>query len=103
MKMLHTGKLNTASQALCECGIENSGVTLSETDEWKTIAFSATNKCIDSEDWNCFGLGFYRDLVRVKRYSAGVTAEINEKRADLNFDGAIDSADLTLLRRQLIG
>ena len=139
VKMLHTGKLNTASQALCECGIENSGVTLSETDEWKTIAFSATNKCIDSEDWNCFGLGFYdetvidrnfelcvdevtisstdplygdadgnnaidiRDLVRVKRYSAGVTAEINEKRADLNFDGAIDSADLTLLRRQLIG
>lgn len=139
VKMLHTGKLNTASQALCECGIENSGVTLSETDEWKTIAFSATNKCIDSEDWNCFGLGFYdetvtdrnfelcvdevtisstdplygdadgnnaidiRDLVRVKRYSAGVTAEINEKRADLNFDGAIDSADLTLLRKQLIG
>lgn len=139
VKMLHTGKLNTASQALCECGIENSGVTLSETDEWKTLAFSATNKCNDSEDWNCFGLGFYdetvidrnfelcvdevtisstdplygdadgnnaidiRDLVRVKRYSAGVTAEINEKRADLNFDGAIDSADLTLLRKQLIG
>ena len=44
-----------------------------------------------------------RDLVRVKRYSAGVTAEINEKRADLNFDGVIDSADLTLLRKQLIG
>ena len=139
VKMMHTGYHATGSATLGECGIENSGVTLSETDEWKTIAFSATNKCTAWEEWNCFGLGFYdetvidrnfelcvdevtisstdplygdadgnnaidiRDLVRVKRYSAGVTAEINEKRADLNFDGAIDSADLTLLRKQLIG
>lgn len=139
VKMMHTGYHATGSATLGECGIENSGVTLSETDEWKTIAFSATNKCTGWEHWNSFGLGFYdetvidrnfelcvdevtisstdplygdadgnnaidiRDLVRVKRYSAGVTAEINEKRADLNFDGAIDSADLTLLRKQLIG
>ena len=139
MKMLHTGKLNTASQALCECGIENNGVTLAEADGWKTVAFSATNKCTDSEDWNCFGLGFYdetvtdrnfelcvdevtisstnpmygdadgnneidiRDLVRIKRYSAGITDEINSARADLDFDGVVGSGDLALLRRQLIG
>lgn len=139
VKMLHTGKLNTASQALCECGIENNGVTLAEADGWKTVAFSATNKCTDSEDWNCFGLGFYdetvtdrnfelcvdevtisstnpmygdadgnneidiRDLVRIKRYSAGITDEINSARADLDFDGVVGSGDLALLRRQLIG
>ena len=139
VKMLHTGKLNTASQALCECGIENNGVTLAEADGWKTVAFSATNKCTDSEDWNCFGLGFYdetvinrnfelcvdevtisstnpmygdadgnneidiRDLVRIKRYSAGMTDEINSARADLDFDGVVGSGDLALLRRQLIG
>lgn len=139
VKMLHTGKLNTASQALCECGIENNGVTLAEADGWKTVAFSATNKCIDSEDWNSFGLGFYdetvtdrnfelcvdevtisstnpmygdadgnneidiRDLVRIKRYSAGMTDEINSVRSDLDFDGVVGSGDLALLRRQLIG
>ena len=137
VKMLHTEKYSTASQSLCECGIENSGVTLSETDEWKTVAFSATNICADSEHWNCFGLGFYdetvidrnfelcvdevtvsstdplygdadgnsvidiRDLVRVKKFSAGIVSEINTQRADINFDGIVDSDDLAAIRRQL--
>ena len=42
------------------------------------------------------------DLVRMKKYLAGITEDIN-MASDINGDGKIDTEDLTMMRKNLLG
>ena len=109
IKMMHTGYHATGSASLVECGIENSGYTLSETDEWKTVSFSAVNRCTGSEHWGSFGLSFYDESVKDKDFTLcidKVTIGLNNtmpEAGDVNADGNIDILDLIILKKYCAG
>lgn len=109
VKMMHTGYHATGSASLVECGIENSGYTLSETDEWKTVSFSAVNKCTGWEHWGSFGLSFYDESVKDKDFTLcidKVTIGLNNtmpEAGDVNADGNIDILDLVCLKKYCAG
>ena len=109
IKMMHTGYRATGSASLIECGIENGGYALSETDEWKTVSFSAVNRCTGSEHWGSFGLSFYDESVKDKDFILcidKVTIGLNNtmpESGDVNADGNIDILDLIILKKYCAG
>ena len=109
IKMMHSRELSTGSASLVECGIENSGATLSETDEWKTVSFSAVNKCTGWQHWCSFGLSFYDESVKDKDFTLcidSVTIGLNNtmpEAGDVNADDSIDILDLVRLKKYCAG
>jgi hypothetical protein len=60
--------------------------------------------CYLTNDLNSDNTVDIRDIVRLKKYIAGVSADISVQLGDIDFSGGdADSADLTMLKKILLG
>lgn len=105
VKMMRTGYHNTSVASLGDTGIDNTGKRLEESDEWKTVTFAATYSQAGWETWNSFGLGFYEDNVKNRKFELCLDNVIIDTKnnypelGDVNADGAVDILDLVRMKR----
>lgn len=105
VKMMHSGYHNTSVTSLADTGIDNTGKRLEESDEWKTVTFAATYLTSGWETWNSFGLSFYDDNVKNRKFELCLDNVIIDTKnnypelGDVNADGAVDILDLIRMKK----
>lgn len=107
VKMMRSGYHNTSVASLGDTGIDNTNKRLEESDEWKTVTFAATYSQAGWETWNSFGLSFYEDAVKDRKFELCLdnvivdTVNNYPELGDANADAEIDLLDLIRMKKHL--